>query len=283
MFMRLAAAAAVFMLCTGQTFAGDPPDSNKTFGYILAIVSDDATASCLNKRETNVQADDPITAQLVCAPEYSKGIRNVPTTIKNAVYESYGLPMHLIVLAAYLALHGIFAWGMLVIFRMDGSPSTGVRVIAISAATAMILGAVVLWRAQNSPIVLEEIALAAAGISAVLFIWGVRTIGFQILTAAFSADTPTHLIVDGPFKFVRNPFYLSYIIGHAIPLVATLSPWALPGTLLMTLIYRRAAVAEEQKFLHSPLKHQWRVYASTTGRFLPRWSITRGAFQRRIL
>ena len=38
-----------------------------------------------------MQVDDVITVELICTPEYSKCIRNVPQAEKMAVYQSYGL------------------------------------------------------------------------------------------------------------------------------------------------------------------------------------------------
>ena len=95
MRIRLSIVIAVVLLATVSALADDAPDSTKTPGDILATVPDDAVASCLSdKTGTSVLADDPITSQLVCTPGYSKCIRNVPVSVKNSVYESYGLPGH---------------------------------------------------------------------------------------------------------------------------------------------------------------------------------------------
>lgn len=173
-------------------------------------------------------------------------------------------------LAAYLALHAAFIWGRIAVFRIDGPTPPGVRVIEHCAAISIALGATLIAFRSTGHMSLDCLGLVLAVTSAALFAWGVATVDRKQLTAAFSADAPLALVTRGPFRYVRNPFYLAYIIAHAIPLFATRSPWALPGLLVMSAIYVRAALLEERKFLRSDLAPAWRAYQRRTGRFLPR-------------
>jgi hypothetical protein len=89
---RFALALAVYCAVSPLALADDLPDPTKTPGAILGTVPDDQVASCLSdKTGSNVQANDPITVELVCTPGYSKCIRNVPQAEKGAVYQSYSL------------------------------------------------------------------------------------------------------------------------------------------------------------------------------------------------
>ena len=178
--------------------------------------------------------------------------------------------MTLALLLGYLALHGLFTWARVAVFRIDGPTPPGVRVIELAASAAIIVGAVLIaWRDGGRP-ALDGLAWLLAALSAALFLWALRCIRPLQLTAAFSTDTPHSLVTSGPFRWVRNPFYLSYLLAHAVPLAATGSAWAAPGLMLMAAIYRRAALLEEGKFLASPLAGPFRAYQRRTGRFLPR-------------
>lgn len=173
-------------------------------------------------------------------------------------------------LTAYLALHTAFTWGRFDIFRIDGPTPRGVRAIEISAAASIMVGGALIAVRPAGNLMLDCLGLALAALSAGMFAWAAATIGHKQLTAAFSQDLPQSLITRGPFRHVRNPFYVSYIIAHAIPLFASRSPWALPGLCVMTAIYVRAALQEERKFLGSALAQDWQAYRRATGRFLPR-------------
>ena len=173
-------------------------------------------------------------------------------------------------LVVYLALHAAFTWGRIALFRIDGPTPPGVRLIEHCAAASIALGATLIAIRPGGHLSLDCLGLVLSVTSAGLFAWGVATVQRKQLTAAFSADLPLSLITQGPFRYVRNPFYLAYIIAHAVPLVASRSPWALPGLLVMSAIYVRATLLEERKFLRSDLAPAWRAYQRSTGRFLPR-------------
>ena len=116
---------------------------------------------------------------------------------------------------------------------------------------------------------LDLLAVACAVLSGAVFAWGVATIRCGRLTAAFSDDIPAELITSGPFRFVRNPFYVSYLLAYLQAVLASQSPWSMLPLLGMWCIYRRAAELEEQKFERSHLAKTYRRYAVFTGRFLP--------------
>ncbi len=73
----------------------------------------------------------------------------------------------------------------------------------------------------------------------------------------------------GPYRFVRHPFYCSYLLAWAAGFVATAQTWLLPTVAVMLVIYVRAAKLEEEKFTRSPLAGTYERYRSRTGLFLP--------------
>jgi len=177
--------------------------------------------------------------------------------------------MKAILLLGFVALQAAFIWARYAVFRIDGPTPRGVRLIEASATVAIVAGVVLIW-IDGTTAVRVALAAVAMASSAGIFAWAVKSIGPGELTAAFSPDVPVHLQCRGAYAFVRNPFYLSYILAHAAPLIVTGSPWALVSAVWMTGVYLRATVVEERKFLSSALADEFRRYAARTGRFLPR-------------
>jgi protein-S-isoprenylcysteine O-methyltransferase Ste14 len=172
-------------------------------------------------------------------------------------------------LALNLSLHAAFIWGRYIVFRVDGAATRGVRIIEFSTALSLIAGGTLITLRPAVSLPSDLLAVACAVLSGAVFAWGVATIRCGRLTAAFSDDAPAELITSGPFRFVRNPFYLSYLLAYLQAVLASQSPWSMLPLLGMWCIYRRAAGLEEQKFERSHLAKTYRSYAACTGRFLP--------------
>jgi len=108
--------------------------------------------------------------------------------------------------------------------------------------------------------------------SLALFEWALRTVRGKFFSLAWSHDTPQFLLTSGPYTYIRNPVYASYLlayVGAAIlfPGIATLGVLAMMGiTLVMT------ARFEESKFQRSSLAAEYESYRRETGMFIPRLS-----------
>jgi protein-S-isoprenylcysteine O-methyltransferase Ste14 len=174
-----------------------------------------------------------------------------------------------LLLTLNVLLHPAFIWGRFAVFSVADRPPAGAQLVQISALLGILLDAVLIASRGGSHLGLDSLAIAVSAASGFLFIWAVRTVGLQRLTAVFSDDAPVELIVSGPFRFVRNPFYLSYLLVYAQALVGSRSWWAALPLLGMACIYYRAALLEEKKFLGSRLAMEYRRYTATAGRFLP--------------
>lgn len=80
---------------------------------------------------------------------------------------------------------------------------------------------------------------------------------------------PERLMTEGPYRWVRHPFYLGYIIGALAPAVAIDHPLMVVvagGMIAITLV---AAFREERIWLSSPRADAYREYSSRTGMFIP--------------
>jgi len=175
----------------------------------------------------------------------------------------------IILLATYLGPNAAFIWGRYRVFRVGNRTPAGVRLIEASASASILVGSgLIVTRDGFSP-GLDLLAVILAISSAALFAWGVATVRRGRLTAAFSTDAPAELITDGPFRYVRHPFYVSYLVCHLQAVLLSRSGWALLPLLWMAGIYIRAALLEERKFLNGPLADEYHQYAAKTGRFIP--------------
>jgi protein-S-isoprenylcysteine O-methyltransferase Ste14 len=175
-----------------------------------------------------------------------------------------------LVLGIYFALQCAFIWARFAIFRIQGAKPFGVRIIEISTLGCIAVGvALVLDRTIRLEF---DIAASLVGAtSAAIFAWSLRSVSPLQLTAAFSDDVPVQLIRSGPYRYIRNPFYLAYLLAHGMPLLASGSAWGLVTLGWMVGLYGCAALVEERKFLRSALAEDYRRYVRETGRFLPRF------------
>lgn len=80
---------------------------------------------------------------------------------------------------------------------------------------------------------------------------------------------PDRLITDGPYRWVRHPFYVGYVLGAVAAPVAIDSVGLMSIALAMVTLTTLAAFREERVWLASPRAASYRDYRSRTGMFLP--------------
>lgn len=114
--------------------------------------------------------------------------------------------------------------------------------------------------------------LAALG----LYEWARRTVRDCAFHIAWSGEVPDRLCSEGPYRRVRHPFYLSYMIAFlalvvAIPKLATLAIFAFNVAL-----FTHAALSDERSLAASPLGETYSLYKRSAGMFFPRLGISKG-------
>jgi protein-S-isoprenylcysteine O-methyltransferase Ste14 len=80
---------------------------------------------------------------------------------------------------------------------------------------------------------------------------------------------PDRLITDGPYRLVRHPFYLGYIVGALAPAIAIDHIAIFLVSVAMIAITVAAAFREERVWLASPRADAYRDYRQRTGMLLP--------------
>lgn len=80
---------------------------------------------------------------------------------------------------------------------------------------------------------------------------------------------PRTLVVSGPYRYVRHPFYLAYLLFWSGCALATSHALSLLMLLLLAVVYAIAAAAEERDFALSPMATAYEAYSARTGFLIP--------------
>lgn len=161
-----------------------------------------------------------------------------------------------------------FSWGLRGHFRSTGPMAPGMKLTSALSLIGFIWFVVRVFRQGES--LAWPLAMVCFIASFWVFAWAVRTTRRARPALAFDDVKPDSLFREGPYRHVRHPFYLSYLIfwvGTAVS-TAGLLPWAVP--FIMLAAYRRAALQEERNFETSPLAEPYAQYRARAGMFLPR-------------
>ena len=172
-----------------------------------------------------------------------------------------------VVIAAALITIVTYSWSIKAHFKSTRMPEGAWLISVLVIASGLVLGALVYVLEQ--PTVTQYCGLVIM-IAAYSLFW--RTIAETravALLAAFDEKLPASLVMSGPYRFVRHPFYSSYILFWAGFAVAAWSIWAIIPFIGMTVTYWRAARDEETKFSKTPMAETYARYVRETARFIP--------------
>jgi protein-S-isoprenylcysteine O-methyltransferase Ste14 len=112
--------------------------------------------------------------------------------------------------------------------------------------------------------------LAAFIGSLVLFEWTRRSVRGKYFSYIYSKDTPQFIWTFGPYKYIRNPFYASYLLSYLGAAMMFPGVTAFVVVAGMIAYFASAARFEERKFASSPLAAEYESYRRRTGRFIPK-------------
>jgi protein-S-isoprenylcysteine O-methyltransferase Ste14 len=171
-----------------------------------------------------------------------------------------------------LACFSSFVWGTLRVFVLPTGLTPGMQFIKFANTLIGVLDLTVIF---GSPAPLPGfaqkcLAVALYVLGGGLFLWTANTIKDRPFSAIYSTDVPAHLVVRGPYRFVRHPFYLSYLVVWSAGVFATGNAWLALPVAAMLWVYWNAAKSEERKFELSGLAQDYRAYRESTGMLFPR-------------
>ena len=111
------------------------------------------------------------------------------------------------------------------------------------------------------------IAILAA--SVLLFLWARITIKGKFFSYISSTDVPQFVCTEGPYRWIRHPFYASYLLTLVAVTLMFPNYITVIATIVAIISFTHAAKFEESKFEGSPVASEYAAYMRRTGRFLP--------------
>ena len=165
------------------------------------------------------------------------------------------------------ACFAAFSWGVKGHFRQTGRMPAGMMVVSALTFAGF------LWFAGRMLLIKPgpywPAAMLLFALALLLFVWTIKASRQTPPTLAFDTDQPSFLLEHGPYRYVRHPFYLSYLLFWTGTAVASpgLLPWLAP--LVMLVLYWNAARREELKFANSDFAGAYAAYRKNAGMFLP--------------
>lgn len=163
-----------------------------------------------------------------------------------------------------------FTWAILSLFKRRGPMPLMMQLLS---ACGLVCTLWQLWVLSKCPLSLYWAAAGAVLYAATLglFWWAVPYARSAALGLAFTGEKGKRLIAEGPYRWVRHPFYASYMLFWISGAVAARDPLLLTALLVMSFFYVAAIRREEQELLSSDEVPGYASYRARTGCLLPRW------------
>jgi protein-S-isoprenylcysteine O-methyltransferase Ste14 len=116
-------------------------------------------------------------------------------------------------------------------------------------------------------------AIGSAGMliaALLLYEWARHVIKDRRFHIAWTGDVPEALCEEGPYRYMRHPLYVSYILTFASVLAAF--PTAAMAAIFLgnAVLFAHAAFSDERSLSHSELAAEYASYRTRTGMFFPR-------------
>lgn len=151
--------------------------------------------------------------------------------------------------------------------RGGGARGKFLALSAASVANILVFCREILLRRPDD--VLHLMVLAVFAVSAALFAWSIQASRTARLQLIFEPSSPGHILRAGPYRYIRHPFYASYILFWGGCAVATLHPFNIAFEVALIVLLASSARREEKNFETSPLADDYRRYRRTAGQFWP--------------
>ena len=177
-----------------------------------------------------------------------------------------------VVLSLAITNYASFSWAILFHFekgvREDVSPK--MKAIEYLGLTGMLNILYLLFVKEYILNWMWGISITLYITSQILFWWAIQTTRNKSFHLAFAEQVPKIFLINGPYRFIRNPFYSSYLITWIAGVFSTEKAYVVIYFVGMYILYSRAAQEEEQLFRSSSYGNDYALYEAKVGRFLPR-------------
>jgi len=167
-----------------------------------------------------------------------------------------------------LVIVGQFTWALRAHFSSKKVPAGTVLISVTVVTTTLIYLLLVWWETQPW---IASVSGVIIQLGAAWLFWSAISASREArLRLAFDEENPDSIVSTGPYRYVRHPFYTSYLIFWIGFAVAAWHMWVFPFLFVLTVIYVVAALGEQKKFANSGLAEAYADYCRRTGFFWPR-------------
>jgi protein-S-isoprenylcysteine O-methyltransferase Ste14 len=120
-------------------------------------------------------------------------------------------------------------------------------------------------------VVLEGVSAALSVVSISLMCYTLGTHRRPLALWHQNNDAPVEIVTYGAYKYIRHPFYSSFILAALATLVLCPSIWSALLVLYGLLILNYTAAREERNLSASAFGEKYRAYMTQSGRFIPKF------------
>jgi protein-S-isoprenylcysteine O-methyltransferase Ste14 len=125
------------------------------------------------------------------------------------------------------------------------------------------------WSSVPLPAWLRWCGVGVFAMGVALLVWTLRRLGTNLTDTVVTRQAHT-LITQGPYRWVRHPFYDAMaLLVVAIALIAANWFILVTGAFVFLLLAVRSQT--EEALLSARFGEEYRAYKESTGRFVPRW------------
>lgn len=138
----------------------------------------------------------------------------------------------------------------------------------ISTVAYLFFPASVKWAAMPLPIWLRWSGATAGALCALLMYWTLSSLGKNLTDTVVTRANAT-LVTNGPYRWVRHPFYVTAALLMTSVTLLTAN-WTIGVCSLIVLILLAMRTPREEQMLVERFGQQYQDYVAKTGRFVPR-------------
>jgi protein-S-isoprenylcysteine O-methyltransferase Ste14 len=169
----------------------------------------------------------------------------------------------------FLACFLSFGWGIKNFFVRPARVGRRLRLVAPIGLVFVAASLTELLIGPRVSVGRAVIALCLYVLSFTLFWWAITANRLRPLAACFSEARLSHITQSGPYRFIRHPFYTSYMLAVIAGLATGASVVTAPPAVILLGMYISAARGEEILFAGSELAEAYADYKDRTGMFIP--------------
>jgi len=127
--------------------------------------------------------------------------------------------------------------------------------------------------APLAPLWMAIAGAVGLALSLALFHWAAFSIRGRTFSYAGNQDLPQFVHSTGPYRYIRNPFYASYLLAIVSTVVMWPNWWGVAIVVGMVGYFQWLTRFEEGKFEKSPVAAEYAKYKARTGRLIPRFTL----------